>query len=212
VGLKARSKDTDFVVQEMESGTRVLSVSKSRLATTELTYRIGSPARLSLSVQPDGSVQVLDGSGTVTATIETPWAYDAQGVAVPTHFTVKGDQLTQVVEHRGAGVTYPVTADPSVISCSTFVACLKFNRSETLRVNNAAITGGVAGMVGTLCGLIPSSPWYLLAFKATCAGYVAANYSNIRANSQTAANTGRCLALRFSVPGGFPLGSQVVSC
>ena len=190
---------------------RFLSVSVSSAAPTVIKYRVVTDPSGTLALQPDGSVHVMNRDGLITSVIEAPWAIDAAGRSVTTSYTIAGSTLVQTIEHRAPGVTYPVTADPSVVSCSTFVACIKFNRSETLRVNNAAITGGVAGMAGSLCGLIPSSPWYAFAFKATCGGYVGANYANIRANSQNAVSTGRCLALRFSDPGGFPLGSQVVS-
>ena len=212
VGLRGKQTDTDFVVQSQADRTRILSVSKSSAAPTVIKYRVVTDPSGTLALQPDGSVHVMNRDGLITSVIEAPWAIDAAGRSVTTSYTIAGSTLVQTIEHRAPGVTYPVTADPSVVSCSTFVACIKFNRSETLRVNNAAITGGVAGMAGSLCGLIPSSPWYAFAFKATCGGYVGANCANIRANSQNAVSTGRCLALRFSVPGGFPLGSQVVSC
>ena len=32
------------------------------------------------------------------------WAVDADGVSVPTHYELRGQQLVQVVEHRSADV------------------------------------------------------------------------------------------------------------
>lgn len=45
--------------------------------------------------------------------IDKPWARDAHGVAVPTHFEVEGNVLTQVVEHKSGNYAYPIVADPS---------------------------------------------------------------------------------------------------
>lgn len=45
--------------------------------------------------------------------VDRPWAVDASGVAVPTHFEAYGNVLTQVVEHRAGDYAYPITADPS---------------------------------------------------------------------------------------------------
>ncbi|WCC79705.1 hypothetical protein O6R08_09465 [Cutibacterium equinum] len=45
--------------------------------------------------------------------VDTPWARDASGMRVPTHFEVRGNTLIQVVEHKSRAFTYPITADPS---------------------------------------------------------------------------------------------------
>ncbi len=46
-------------------------------------------------------------------TIAAPWAKDANGNDVETFYTVNGDDLTQVVNHVNASVTYPIVADPT---------------------------------------------------------------------------------------------------
>lgn len=47
------------------------------------------------------------------ATIDTPWAVDANGNQVPTHYDINGSTLTQVIE-PDSNTAFPVTADPSV--------------------------------------------------------------------------------------------------
>lgn len=55
----------------------------------------------------------IDARGAVKVVFEPAWAKDAAGVSVPAHYTVEGNTLTQVVQHRGASdVSYPVVADP----------------------------------------------------------------------------------------------------
>jgi hypothetical protein len=89
-------------------GTTIGSAS----APTEFAFPIsnsGVGARLRIAA--DGSVDVSDRQGRILTHFLTPWAKDADGVDVPTHYEVKGNVLTQVVAH--AGFTYPVVADPT---------------------------------------------------------------------------------------------------
>lgn len=41
----------------------------------------------------DGGIEALDKHENIVASIDRPWAYDADGTAVPTHFEVHGKQL-----------------------------------------------------------------------------------------------------------------------
>jgi len=43
----------------------------------------------------------------------TPWAFDAEGRAVPTRFVVDGMKLTQEVDHLSDDFTYPIVSDPT---------------------------------------------------------------------------------------------------
>jgi hypothetical protein len=55
----------------------------------------------------------VDKQGTVKVEFEAAWVQDASGVAVPTHYSVDGNTLTQVVEHKDLdNVSYPIVADP----------------------------------------------------------------------------------------------------
>lgn len=55
----------------------------------------------------------VDGEPELVGGVDAPWARDAKGVEVPTHFKVQGNVLTQVVEHKSGDFAYPITADPS---------------------------------------------------------------------------------------------------
>ena len=80
----------------------------------------------SLALQDDGSVAISNkvsypgGHGTagnvitrtvVTSTIAAPWAVDADGMAVPTHYSLEGNTLVQHVDLT-ATTAFPVVADP----------------------------------------------------------------------------------------------------
>jgi hypothetical protein len=70
-----------------------------------------------------GSVALYGAHGRFVGAVAPAWAKDAHGRDVPTHYEVKGTTLVQVVEHRGGGFAYGVTADPTVRSI--IEACLK---------------------------------------------------------------------------------------
>lgn len=69
------------------------------------------------------------------ATIETPWAVDADGTALPTSYTLEGTNLTQNIDTTNA--TYPITADPSW-QWNGPAWGMKLARSETSRVRDYA--------------------------------------------------------------------------
>ena len=94
-----------------DGGTRFLSVLEDHSAPSAYDY-VFEGAQLELL--DDGSVSVTQ-DGAETARIDAPWALDAEGAAVPTHYEVNGDTLTQVVDHAVAGFSYPITADPHVL-------------------------------------------------------------------------------------------------
>lgn len=58
----------------------------------------------------DGGIEALDKHENIVASIDRPWAYDADGTAVPTHFEVHGKTITQVVEHNES-FKYGIVAD-----------------------------------------------------------------------------------------------------
>ncbi|WP_141756421.1 DUF2599 domain-containing protein [Micrococcus sp. HMSC067E09] len=78
-------------------------------APTEFTYDISVPTGGELVISGD-SVLILDADEQMVGGVAPAWAKDADGRDVATHYEVDGNQLTQVVEHRGAA--YPVVADP----------------------------------------------------------------------------------------------------
>lgn len=110
-----------------DGGLRMLTVISSSDAPQDYTYKVDVPGGGSIRLGDDGGAVVLDPSGQAIAGVALPWAKDAHGAAVPTHFTVSADgqQLTQVVEHQGASVAYPVTADPFWIVPAVIVAAFQ---------------------------------------------------------------------------------------
>ncbi|AWB88992.1 hypothetical protein C2138_05045 [Salinibacterium hongtaonis] len=83
------------------------------------------PSDVEISLNGDASatlsrtVAVVDENGesnSITASIgqiAAPWAVDANGRQIDTHYELVGNELIQVVEHNQPGVAYPVVADPT---------------------------------------------------------------------------------------------------
>ena len=80
----------------------------------------GQPAGLQSAQQQFSGARELQedaqrlGSGSVLAVFNAAWARDADGDRVPLQLRTNGRNVTLKVAHRGAGVTYPVVADPTV--------------------------------------------------------------------------------------------------
>lgn len=60
---------------------------------------------------PDAVTEVVSTRGVIPA-IEAPWAVDALGRDLPTHYELDGDVLIQKIE-TSSETAFPVTADPS---------------------------------------------------------------------------------------------------
>ncbi|KFF30618.1 hypothetical protein [Bifidobacterium bombi] len=111
-GVVAGKNMTDFAVNLSEEGnTRVTSVLNSKEAPERLDYTFADASYL--TIEENGSVTIYDKDNQISGGVETPWAVDAQGKSVPTHYEVNGNVLTQVIEHNANDYAYPVTADPS---------------------------------------------------------------------------------------------------
>lgn len=109
--FEGSSPATDVVVQKTAAGLRALISIDDPSAPERYAFPIGGDVA-SLERQDDGSVLARDADGAVIAELAVPWARDADGRSVPTHFEVDGTTVYQVVEHRGGGFTYGITADP----------------------------------------------------------------------------------------------------
>jgi hypothetical protein len=162
----AGPQDTTLVVDALSSDTvRISSVLETPEADTSIPYEFGLPEGAALEKQDDGSVDVVlplaDGVDAVTASIEQPWAVDANGVPVATEYEIYGSTLVQVV-HTTSGTAFPVVADPTVVN-KWWGIVVRFNRSETASVGlGGAVCNQVvskiphpaATVLGAYCGVL----------------------------------------------------------
>lgn len=195
------SKGASLAVAPTKNGAQVLVGVESSKAPTTYAFDVDAPAGFAPVLSRDGSAAVVDADGQVAAEIEAPWAFDATGKRVPTHFRVSGDRLTQVVDHRGGDYAYPIVADPKISLCSWGrYVCVKLNKSETKKAYKLVKSGSARAGAAALCtflGVSGGPLWALV--RAGCAVAVAAAIGSIRTNLRKAIKAGYCLNLNFRI-------------
>jgi hypothetical protein len=115
----------DHAVQATTDGFRIHTVISGNNAPTEFTHAVTLPKGGRLVAErdmplPEGgnredtgdAVFIVDAAGKVLGGFSAPWAKDANGTALKTHYEVRSTSMVQIVDHRTAKVAYPVVADP----------------------------------------------------------------------------------------------------
>lgn len=157
--------DLDIVARVTSNGAQVLAILGSEQAPNRLSFDLDLPEGAELTELPDGSIVVsapveteretsVDSSDPVVeiqpiAEITSPWAVDARGEPVETHFELDGTTLIQVVETNQETV-FPVVADPSAwwwTKNSTI--CVAQIASAVLPIKLAAVSAKIAKMAKT---------------------------------------------------------------
>lgn len=89
------------------------TVIDSATAPTRYDYALDVQEGDTASLDASGAIVILGSAGEFRFAIGVPWAKDAAGRDVPTHYEFRNDVLTQIVELT-AGLEYPVVADPTI--------------------------------------------------------------------------------------------------
>lgn len=106
------SSFTTVVAAKASGAVQIATILESELAPERYSYDFSGEGALSMQLS-EGWVLIFNEDGGAVGGLAPPWAVDSEGGAVPTHYEIDGSTVTQVVEHVGKGVTYPVTADPT---------------------------------------------------------------------------------------------------
>lgn len=97
----------------VQGGVQMLTTIANSTAPERYTYLVETAPGDYFQIQEDGSAVLYAADGTVKLGVATPWAKDANGQSIPTHYETDGTSLTQVIEHASAAkVAYPVVSDP----------------------------------------------------------------------------------------------------
>lgn len=75
-------------------------------------YSASPDSGVSLEIGENGGMLLIRNDEVVGGVLK-PWAKDAVGNDVPTHYEVSGTGFVQVVEHVGRNFMYPIVADPT---------------------------------------------------------------------------------------------------
>jgi len=97
-------------------------------------FPLDLPVGASASLAADGSV-VIDEFGGPVGSFAPPWAKDAIGRSLPTHFSLSGSPAAGYVlsqEVQISGAAFPVLADPHY-TWGWISGTVYFNRAETLK-------------------------------------------------------------------------------
>lgn len=189
---------TDVVTETADGAQWMLHIPDSR-ATDSYTFDVDAGPNTRLKVGDDGSVTIFQG-GDVVGHVAAPWAVDANGSEVATRYEVRGDTLTQHVDHTGAA--YPVVADPWV----SFGWNLYVNWSKS-EVHRLADDWNFAhGMALAVCGTIPHP-----AAKAGCALVAATHWWAMKPVWQYADAHNKCVQYIFSYSGNWT-GGKWINC
>lgn len=111
--LKTALPESTITSYATEKGTQSLISITGEEAPQEYRFAMDLPEGVSTSISANGSIAITAASGETLGQVDAPWAYDANGVAVPTKFSLDGSVLVQTVQHTSSTV-YPVVADPSI--------------------------------------------------------------------------------------------------
>jgi hypothetical protein len=137
-----RSKaEVSLAVQADSFGFRVLTVLHSDRAQDDFRYNVALPEGATLESDAEsGGAWILDGSGEKYAFLAPAWATDANGVDVPTWYSIEGDDLVQYVDHSAGDYSYPIVADPNWlywvatgVMCAAEIAGLAFAAAKVVQ-------------------------------------------------------------------------------
>ncbi|AHU90582.1 hypothetical protein CQ11_08130 [Trueperella pyogenes] len=133
---------------------QMLTTIKEATAPTKYRYtmHLGTGQKLQFS---EGAPAVINEDGSVELAVQAPWAVDAHGNSVPTHYEIEGNVLIQVVDHSKLSAdSYPVVADPVWIPAWLF-RCL-----VGMGINSASILRSAE--MGSLWGVFGKAAWHCI--------------------------------------------------
>ncbi len=185
-------------VQVGEAGNvRAAVTLHDETAPRDYEFMIDVPIGMSLRSNDQGGIDIVGVDGGPTfGSVDAPWAKDATGKNLPTHYTLDGHRVTQHVDTAGA--IFPVVADPDVKYNCGFSSCNgTFSRWYTKNVLQPSISGVTAAgaiLAGALmCGKLPHA-----GAAAGCAALIAVYgpAAVIKINEASARN--QCFTVRLS--------------
>ncbi|MFI6090853.1 hypothetical protein [Streptomyces sp. NPDC051218] len=142
---------TDIAVQPTtDGGARTLVTLKDDKASETHRFRLNIPQDANIAEDGQGGFEITreaaEGIHVPVATIDAPWAKDANGKSVPTSYKLDGNDLIQTIE-TGGETAFPVVADPKM-TWGIVTGTAYFNKKETKAIaTNGALSGVVSGFL-----------------------------------------------------------------
>jgi len=170
-------------VQPIADGLRAAIDIDSAAAPEAYRFQIGGDVA-TLGLNADGSVSMFDARGDQIALVAAPWAIDASGRPVPTHYAIEGTTLIQVVRHREGDYTYGIVADPTIVN-HWWGFDVNLDRRDMSYLGSATAAGAAAYVAAR----VPYAP-----AKAVIAGV---GYLLVQL-AKAASRAGVCLSLHYT--------------
>ncbi len=180
---------TTPLVQD-DGSVQILTMLADADAPTSYEYPFDLAPGASLAMTGQGGVDIVEADGIVSGSIAAPWAIDANGQAVPTHYLVVGDTLTQVIDFDSS-TSFPVVADPTF--SSGWGLYLHFNVSET---GTLATGGWGATFLSGTCAAAASPAGAVVAAAVGLACF--ATFGAIVYNAGVATRSGKCVYVKWT--------------
>ena len=181
-----------------DGSVQILTTIADASAPTAYEYQLDLAPGAALVTTGQGGLDIVEANGSVSRTIAAPWAIDANGKAVPTHYLVVGDTLTQVIDFN-TSTDFPVVADPTVRAGwwgILPVYRITFTKAETADAKSK--TGSAfATASAAFCGLIPGTT-----VKIACAFFYTLIRVDLNQNATDAVTQNKCLAVRLPATAG----------
>ena len=102
---------TQAPLVKSDGSIQIATILDNNQSPETFNYIVGQSDVTTLVADSSGAVLVQE-NGEFAMAIAPPWAVDAKGEQVPTRFEVRGNTLTQVVQHQARNYKYPIVADP----------------------------------------------------------------------------------------------------
>lgn len=173
-GARYESDGYSLVVRRFSAGTTTMIEIDDPSAPQSYEFSFDLAPGWWLSADGSGGVAILDRRGNQVGQVAAPWAIDANGVSVPTHYELDGKVLVQKVDHIGAA--HPVLADPSItLGSNVYVWYWGWEITWWGSVSAAYLAAYICAAYGSLhpvlCAVSAAGAFFLqTAFHSTFAG------------------------------------------
>lgn len=173
-------------VVRADGAVQISTVIENANAPKRYDYPLTLPEGQQARLLTDGSVVVgSEDAESASAFIPAPWARDAAGAAVPTHYELSGSTLTQVVDVT-ATTDFPVVADPTV-TWLLWGRTIKYTKAETKQVADFASSAQMFSYLCIIGGLA----------GAACATLANLGFQIVKNAATNALRAGRCIQLNI---------------
>ncbi|HET9412373.1 MAG TPA: hypothetical protein VFO38_06080 [Candidatus Saccharimonadales bacterium] len=99
------------IAAEGDSAQMITTIANNG-APTHYEYGLKVAGGSNVVLMESGGALVNDTNGNTLRAVPAPWARDAKGATVPSHYATNNGALTLVVDHTSGNYAYPIVADP----------------------------------------------------------------------------------------------------